>query len=380
LTSIAKINILLPANYLIFNIMATDQTAINLSEVLEEMFMVLTNKEKDVIVQRFSLDNRPRRTLESIGQQFSVTRERIRQIEKIALGKLRRTVQITKLSLVNEIADKIIAEHGGVILETAIVSEILNYLKSTEQIDANIIRLALNINQNFSKVDKNNVYHPFWRVKDITLSLIENIVSAGIKVLKKKGDVIQTPKLIVQIRQLLDEKLASYPDTLISSSLETDKRIKKTSDAFGLMVWRHINPRSIRDKSYIILKNAKQPLHFVEIANRISAAGFDKKVVTVQAVHNELIRYDQFVLVGRGLYALKEFGYTKGTVAEVIESLLRKKSPLTKQEIIEGVLKQRHVKKGTISLNLQKNPQFVRVGRAVYSLDEKKTAKKTSRK
>ncbi|MEK7547325.1 MAG: sigma factor-like helix-turn-helix DNA-binding protein [Patescibacteria group bacterium] len=360
--------------------MATDQTAINLSEVLEEMFMVLTNKEKDVIVQRFSLDNRPRRTLESIGQQFSVTRERIRQIEKIALGKLRRTVQITKLSLVNEIADKIIAEHGGVILETAIISEILNYLKSTEQIDANIIRLALNINQNFCKVDKNNVYHPFWRVKDITLSLIENIVGAGVKVLKKKGDVIQTPKLIVQIRQVLDEKLASYPDVLISSSLETDKRIKKTSDAFGLMVWRHINPRSIRDKSYIILKTAKQPLHFVEIANRISAAGFDKKVVTVQAVHNELIRYDQFVLVGRGLYALKEFGYTKGTVAEVIESLLRKKSPLTKQEIIEGVLKQRHVKKGTISLNLQKNPQFVRVGRAVYALDEKKIAKKKSRK
>jgi hypothetical protein len=83
-----------------------------------------------------------------------------------------------------------------------------------------------------------------------------------------------------------------------------------------------------------------------------------------------LIRYDQFVLVGRGLYALKEWGYKKGTVADVIEGLLKKKSPLTKQEIISGVLKQRKVKKGTISLNLQKNPQFVRVGRAVYALDE----------
>jgi hypothetical protein len=82
------------------------------------------------------------------------------------------------------------------------------------------------------------------------------------------------------------------------------------------------------------------------------AAGFDKKVVTTQAVHNELIRYDQFVLVGRGLYALKEWGYKKGTVADVIEGLLKKKSPLTKQEIIAGVLKQRKVKKGTISLNL----------------------------
>ena len=46
-------------------------------------------------------------------------------------------------------------------------------------------------------------------------------------------------------------------------------------------------------------------------------------------------------------------------------NILKKNKTLTKQEIIEGVMKQRHVKKGTISLNLQKNPQFVRVGRAV---------------
>ena len=85
---------------------------VNLAEVVEEMFMVLTQKEKDVVVQRFSLDNKPRRTLESIGQSFSVTRERIRQIEKIALGKLRRTVQTTRLNLINEVADQILKESG----------------------------------------------------------------------------------------------------------------------------------------------------------------------------------------------------------------------------------------------------------------------------
>ena len=138
---------------------------------------------------------------------------------------------------------------------------------------------------------------------------------------------------------------------------------------FGLMSWRHINPRSIRDKAFIVLKQSNTPLHFIEIANKIAESGFDKKVVTTQAVHNELIRYDQFVLVGRGLYALKEWGYKKGTVADVIQDLLAKKSPLSKQEIIQGVLKQRQVKKGTISLNLQKNPHFVRVGRAMYALE-----------
>lgn len=105
---------------------------------------------------------------------------------------------------------------------------------------------------------------------------------------------------------------------------------------------------------------------------KIDENEFDHKNVTVQAVHNELIRYPRFVLVGRGLYALKEWGYQDGTVSDIIESLLEKKSPMSKQEITKGVLKQRQVKKGTISLNLQKNPEFVRVGRAVYALDKSK--------
>ena len=348
----------------------------SLSDIVEDLFMVLTTKEKDVIVQRFSLDNKPRRTLESIGQFFSVTRERIRQIEKIALGKLRRTVQTSKLSVVNEIADKVLTENGGVLLENKLISAILNQLGSGEDVDGNIIRLALNINPGVEKFEKTNLYNTFWRFKSIELSFVTGVISAGIKTLKKKNDVMSDSKLVTQVRALLTERLETYPDTLVISALEVDKRIKKVDDGFGLMSWRHINPRSIRDKAYIVLKRENKPMHFVEIANKISSAGFDKKVVTVQAVHNELIRYEQFVLVGRGLYALKEAGYKKGTVAEVIEDLLRKKSPLTKQEIIEGVLKQRHVKKGTISLNLQKNPQFVRVGRAVYKLDERKVAKK----
>lgn len=361
--------------------MAVDPTnlQINLSEVIEDMFLVLTEKEKDVIVQRFSLDNKPRRTLESIGQHFSVTRERIRQIEKIALGKLKRTVQTTKLNLVNEIADNVIAENGGVLLEAKLVSGILNFIHSSEDVDANIVSLALNINTNLELLEKTNVYSPFWRLKSIDLALINNTINAGIKVLKKRGDVINDAKLVVQIRQVLGDKLASYSDPMIVSTLEVDKRIKRLDGGFGLMSWRHINPRSIRDKAYIVLKREAIPLHFVEIANKISEAGFDKKVVTVQAVHNELIRYEQFVLVGRGLYALKEAGYKRGTVAEVIEDLLGQKATMSKQEIIEGVLKQRHVKKGTISLNLQKNPQFVRVGRAVYKLETRKKAMPTGR-
>lgn len=345
---------------------------LDLSEIIEDMFLVLTNKEKDVIVKRFSLDSKPKQTLEKIGQSFSVTRERIRQIEKIALNKLRRTVDNTKLSIINKLAKETLTTHGGILLESKLVAEILNNIISTQEVDANIIKLALNINPEITKMEKTNTYKPFWHMLSISMDDIKLIIETGITILNKKGDVIIDEKLAVEVVIAIEEKGKKFVNPMILSGLEVDKRVKRIKEGFGLIMWRHINPRSIRDKAYIVLKKGGNPLHFVEIANKIAESGFDKKVVTTQAVHNELIRYEQFVLVGRGLYALKEWGYKKGTVADVIENLLHKKSPMTKQEIIQGVLKQRQVKKGTISLNLQKNAQFVRVGRAVYKLDESK--------
>lgn len=343
---------------------------LNLSEIMEDIFLVLSQKEKDVIVKRFSLNNKPKMTLEKIGQQFSVTRERIRQIEKIALGKLKRTVSSTKLNEVSLVAKDIMEGKGGVSTEKSLISDILNIIGSSDQVDAHIIRLSLNITPELEKTDKSNRYKPFWRLEGITKPMVNEIIKAGVTFLNKKGDVVDNKTLAEQVQKVLANKDISVEKETVVSSLEVDKRLKKMKNGFGLMSWRHINPRSIRDKAYIVLKENKKPLHFIEIANKISEANFDKKVVTTQAVHNELIRYDQFVLVGRGLYALKEWGFKKGTVADVIEDLLDKKSPMSKQDIIKGVLKQRQVKKGTISLNLQKNAHFVRVGRAMYALDK----------
>lgn len=343
---------------------------INLTDVIEDMFLVLTQKEKEVIVKRFCLDNKPKQTLEKIGQSFSVTRERVRQIEKIALGKLRRTVETTKINIINKLAKDILKQHGGILLESKLVAEIINRASCDQEADSHIIRLALNINVDVVKFEKTNVFKPFWKLVEISFEDVKSVIAAGMTHLNKSGDVCTEEELAKAVQAHFLDKGKQIESAFVLSAMEVDKRVKRVPEGFGLTSWRHINPRSIRDKAYIVLKKASEPLHFVDIANRIAEAGFDKKLVTTQAVHNELIRYDQFVLVGRGLYALKEWGYKKGTVADVIEGLLRKKSPMTKQEIIAGVLKQRKVKKGTISLNLQKSPQFMRVGRAVYALDE----------
>lgn len=343
-------------------------STLDLKKVLEDVFLVLSTKEKEVVIKRFSLDNEPRQTLERIGQHFSVTRERIRQIEKIALNKLRRTLETSRLNEITRLARELIHVHGGLCLEDQLVSEILQKLMTTNIIDGHIVRLALAIHPEMTRTEKNNVFHPFLYEKHYKESDLKSVCDIIHVLLEKNKNVIPLHELTPQIEVLVREKGLDIPRDGIISLMNVDVRFKKVPEGLGLLVWRHINPKSIRDKAYIVLKRVAKPLHFVEIANTIAESGFDRKVVTTQAVHNELIRDEQFVLVGRGLYGLKEWGYKKGTVSDIIEDLLSKKSPLSKQEIIAGVLKQRHVKKGTISLNLQKNPQFERVGRAVYAL------------
>ena len=345
---------------------------IDLEELLSSLFLVLTDKESTVIKRRFALQGSQKQTLERIGKHFNVTRERIRQIESIALGKLRRTVRTTRLDEVNELAKTILQQNGGVMREDTLVTEVLKLIENSKDIDGSILRLSFSIDNEMQKGSKSNTFVPFWRLDSLSMQDIQMIVNNIVKILRKRKSCMQADEIVsaIQALNLFEGKVPSRE--LIISSMTIDERLREIPEGWGLTEWRFVRPRSIRDKVEIILKKSGEPLHFMDIANHIREADFDHKNVTVQAVHNELIRYPQFVLVGRGLYALKEWGYEPGTVADVIERILIDKGPLSKKEIIAEVAKQRTVKVGTISLNLQKMPYFKRVGRAVYAFDSEK--------
>ena len=351
---------------------AQAQLSIDLQELLNNLFLVLTDKESTVIKRRFALQGQQKQTLEKIGKHFNVTRERIRQIESIALGKLRRTVRTTRLDEVNELAKVVLRVNGGVMREDDLVTAVLKQIKGSSELDGAVLRLSFSIDNEMIAGRRSNTYVPFWRLESLSMQDIGLIVTNIVKILKKRKSCMTTDEIVsaIQSLNLFEGRMPSRE--LIVSCLRIDERLREINEGWGLTDWRFVRPRSIRDKVEIILKKTGEPLHFMDIANRIRDAEFDHKNVTVQAVHNELIRYPEFVLVGRGLYALKEWGYEPGTVADVIEKILKDKGPLSKKEIIAEVAKQRTVKVGTISLNLQKMPYFKRVGRAVYALDTTK--------
>ena len=344
--------------------------AINLKDLLGDLFLVLTPKEVEVVKRRFALLDGNKQTLEKIGKHFNVTRERIRQIENIAIAKLRRTVRTTRLNEVNEMGKAILRAHGGLMLASDLISAVLKRLPSgTDIIDGSILRLSFSIDNEMTSDGGRPTYNAFWRLSAVAAEEVHVIVDHAVKFLSKRHSCMKAQELVSSIQAMPNFEAKTPTTELVLSCLSVDERLKEIADGWGLTEWRFVRPRSIRDKVEIILKKTGKPLHFLEIANRIKEASFDHKNVTVQAVHNELIRYPQFVLVGRGLYALRDWGYEPGTVADVIENILIKKGPLSKKEIIAEVNKQRTVKVGTISLNLQKMSYFVRVGRAVYAFD-----------
>lgn len=99
------------------------------------------------------------------------------------------------------------------------------------------------------------------------------------------------------------------------------------------------------------------------MANLINQVSFDGgRSAHSQTVHNELIKDPRFVLVGRGTYALSDWGYEPGTVCDVLVSALKNtENGLTKEEIIKIVKAKRLVKDNTIILNLQNKKVFKKI-------------------
>ena len=353
--------------FLNMNLQITKISNINVKNSIEDLIMVLNEKEKNVLTKRFSLDSQQKETLEKIWWRFWITRERVRQIENNALNKLKRVVKSSNLALLNKRAEEIILNEWWIILEDKLISSLLFELKDKEEIDWSLIKLSLNINTDIATNNRWSVLKKFWKFQEVKNEDIDRINNAWYKILKDKWNVISSDEItsdIISMNLFHNKKPTAK---FILSCLSLDERISKQNWDFWLMEWWFINPKSIKDKARIILEEAWKPMHFIDIANKIANVGFNKKSVTNQAVHNELIRYKEFVLMWKWLYWLSDWWMISWSISDVIEALIDKHwEPMKKRDIIDAVLKIREAKVWTISLNLQKNPKFVRFWRAVY--------------
>jgi predicted Zn-ribbon and HTH transcriptional regulator len=333
------------------------------SGVTDVLSLIEQEREREIITRRFGLYDR-RETLEQIGELLGITRERVRQLEKAILIRLKIAAEDGKTEAVVSLEKTFIrtlSEMGRVARTQDLADKL--YGRTTNAQERAHVAFIATLAPGLTVIDENDNYFSAVGIAEYgDEKKIRAEVDEIVRVIKENKE----PMSLDQLHDKLSYEHPSHVSALASIS----KQLAHLRDSWGLTKWPTVNPKNIRDKIYVILADNKKPLHFSEIAKSIKDSSFKRKDVTTQAIHNELIKDKRFVLIGRGIYALDNWGYSKGTVSDIIAQVLRDSSePLHRDEIVKRVLKSRQVKETTILLNLQSKPQFKRVAKATYTLD-----------
>lgn len=337
---------------------------ISVDTITKNLLEVLDTRSRDIIVRRYGLVKDPE-TLESIGQEYGITRERVRQIEAQAKKSLAKTELI--FAPLQLLLGQIFSAHGGILTEDYLLPLVAAQVQSGSSIHA--IRFYLDIMPEYTFVAHGNVFRPHWRHITAAKEEIGQIVAAAQAILEQAGQPQSELDFLNLIKANI-ERSAEIPTQYYQAALAAAAAAAKTAFGdWGLTQWAEVSPRGVGDKAYTVLRRHGKPEHFRSITQLINKANFESKSANAQTVHNELIKDQRFVLVGRGLYGLREWGFMPGTVADVLESILSSaETPLSREELIDKVLQQRLVKKNTILLGLQNNKRFVKTSKNTYTL------------
>ena len=341
---------------------AGTDTASTIKTAIQDILKTIDQeREREIITRRFGLFDR-KETLEQIGELLGITRERVRQLEKAILIRLKIATEEGDIPAIRIVERLIVCDlsENGRIGRVNDIAERLSPGKATA-IRTHIAFIA-ELSPRLTTINETDNYHQGISIAENgDEKKIRSNIDTIVKTIKKHGEPVD----IETLHGMLTYESPAQVRALASLS----KQLASLKDVWGLTKWPTVNPKNIRDKIYVILVGNGKPLHFSEIAKAIKTSDFKRKNVTTQAIHNELIKDKRFVLIGRGIYALQEWGYSRGTVSEIIANVLKDAGePLHRDEIVRRVLKSRRVKETTILLNLQSKPEFKRVAKATYAL------------
>lgn len=332
-------------------------------QVTKKILSGLPPRAYEVIVNRFGLtDEGERKTLEAIGKKYGITRERVRQIENSALTLIRKSENFKNEKAVFEELKKLMHTLGAVVSE----SEFLNHL-SKDKIIQNNIHLYLTLGEEFIKHKEDNHFKTRWTVDtDVSEQVHKSLKNLYEKLsddqLVPEGELVS--KFLDEVKDLSEH----YKNEEIAKRWLSMSKIlnKNPLGEWGKANSSSIKTRGVKDYAFLMMRKHGSPMHFREVAKAV-ADTFNKKC-HIATCHNELIKDPRFVLVGRGIYALSEWGYKTGVVRDVIKELLKKNGPMSKEDIVDQVMKERYLKKNTVLVNLQNTKYFKKNKAGLYTI------------
>ncbi|MEK9184889.1 MAG: sigma factor-like helix-turn-helix DNA-binding protein [Patescibacteria group bacterium] len=330
----------------------TSELQLKPKQVTKKLLSVLPDRAREIITSRYGLGkNTSRMTLEAIGKIYGITRERVRQIENYALNNIRKSEIYKQEKNSFDELEQLLHSLGGIVLE----DDLLNHLSKDKNIQ-NHLNLLLVLGEAFKREKEDDEFRHRWHVNEKLAKDVHEALRKLYTGLTDK-DLIPESEIVSTFLEHLKDVSEKYKNQeIVRRWLGISKNIGKNPlGEWGISSSPNIKTKGMRDYAFLVIRKHGSPIHFKEVAKSIEQ--IFKKKAHVATCHNELIKDPRFVLVGRGLYALSEWGYMSGVVKDVIRKILEKTGPLNKEEIIEKVLKERYVKENTIMVNLQ-NPKF----------------------
>lgn len=336
-------------------------------QIIEQVTNALSTRQREIVEERFGLRDDQEKTLQELGERNGITRERVRQIEAEGLRLAREQFTGGDGQQLVVLAKDRLAALGGIRKEEDFVRDMQIVLKD-DSLSQCQLRFIFKIAGEPIHYNEDDAFYSFWCLDKSIVKKAETFIDKAVKFFgNKKEDLVFQGKFKQHFAEFAGA--ASIDETAGMNYLGISKQfgVNPYSD-FGLSHWEEINPKTARAKAYLILRKHGKPMHFRDIAHTINGTGFDKKPVYAQTIHNELIKDNRFVLVGRGMYGLTEHGFFPGTAKDVIKQILVEKGPLAQNEVVQLVSSQRFLKENTILLNLQNKKHFKRLENGTYHI------------
>jgi hypothetical protein len=321
-------------------------------QVTKHLLSILPDRARDVMTSRYGLGkDTDRMTLEAIGKKYNITRERVRQIENHAIHTIRKSKEYQKEKKVFDELEGVLQSLGGLVTE----EDLLNHITKDKSIH-NHLNLIFILGESFKKHKEDDHFHHRWYMDDELSDKVHGALHSLYNSLSD-DDLISEQDILKAFLEHVKEVSDEYKkEEILKRWLALSKAISKNPlGEWGKASSPNVNAKGMRDYAFLVIRKHGSPIHFTEVAKQIEK--LFKKKAHVATTHNELIKDPRFVLVGRGLYALSEWGYISGVVKDVIKKVIEQNGPLSKDKIVEKVLKERYVKENTIMVNLQ-NPKY----------------------
>jgi hypothetical protein len=336
---------------------------------VQDLLADLDARAKNIVLKRFGIEGGRPKTLESLGKQYGITRERVRQIESLSLKEVRKGTKSKRLARVSKLLHATLQEAGGVMEQGALLDAMLGEDKASPSNRAAMLFL-LTLSDEVKQYPEADRTKAMWASNQAAFERLSKVLQLAQQLFEDGTKPLTFEALFGKVQGRAKEQGLELSEAEVKTALATSKTLAKNPfGEFGLVAWTDILPKGVRDKAYLVVRREAKPLHFMQITEKINATKFDKRKAYPQTVHNELIKDKRFVLVGRGIYALSEWGYKPGTVADVLTEILRGAGgPMERGDLLKEVLKRRLVKRNTVLIGLQDKKRFKRLDGHRYDL------------